>query len=313
MPDMASPRSKVSWHTPAAWLYLLVLALLIYVILPQIGTFHRSLPLLGNAKAGWLVAAVGLSLVAHMSAGFKYVSLALKPLKVYPTVLIQLAGLLVNRLLPAGIGGIGINYAYLYKAKHNKVEAGVVVTMNNLIGFVGHMLLIVVLLLFGSASSRLHVGLEPSAVLVVALLLAVVLAIVSWQRKKMAAALKQLGASLYYYRAHPLKLLYATLWSVIIAAAYAACLWASAHALGVQLAFVPALIVLTFGVAASTVTPTPGGLVGVEAALVAGLVAYHIPSTMALAIALLFRLITYWFALFLGCIAFIVARKQKYI
>jgi len=310
---MASPRSKVSWHAPAAWLYLLVLGLLIYVVLPQIGTFHRSLPLLGSAQAGWLLVAIGLSLVAHISAGFKYVSLALKPLKIYPTVLIQLASLLVNRLLPAGIGGIGINYAYLYKAKHNKLEAGVVVTMNNLVGFTGHMLLIVGLLLLGSTSFQLHVRLESSTVSVVALLLAAMLAIILWQRKKMAVAVKQLGASLYYYRTHPVKLLYATLWSVVIASAYAACLWASAHALGVQLAFMPALIVLTLGVAASTVTPTPGGLVGVEAALVAGLVAYHIQATTALAIALLFRLITYWFALFLGGVAFVVARKQKYI
>lgn len=311
---MASPRSKVSWHTPAAWLYLLVLALLIYVILPQIGTFHRSLPLLGNAKAGWLVAAVGLSLVAHMSAGFKYVSLALKPLKTYPTVLIQLAGLLVNRLLPAGIGGIGISYAYLYKAKHNKVEAGVVVTMNNLVGFVGHMLLIVALLLLGSTSwSQLRIGLEVSTIIVLAMLLVTLFGVGLWQRKRLTTALKQLRVSLYQYRAHPLKLLYAIFWSVVIAGAYAACLWASAHALGTSLAFLPALVVLTLGVAASTVTPTPGGLVGVEAALVAGLVAYHIPSATALAIALLFRLITYWFALFLGCIAFIVARKQKYI
>lgn len=311
---MASRHEKVSWHTRAAWLYLVALALLIYVVLPQIGAFHHSLHLLGDANAWWLAAAIGVSLVAHVSSGFKYVSLALKPLRAYPTVLVQLAGLLVNRLLPVGIGGIGINYAYLYRSKHTKVEAGVVVTMNNLVGFAGHMLLVAAFLLLGSVTaSQLHLELTASTLAAIITVALAVLAILLLLRKKLASAVRQFRSSLAEYRAHPIKLLLGTFWSIIIAAAYAACLWASAHALDTSLAFLPALVVLTLGVAASTITPTPGGLVGVEAALVAGLVAYHIPATTALAIALLYRLITYWFALLLGVFALIAARRQKYI
>ena len=311
---MASRHAKVSWHTHAAWLYLLALAVLIYVVLPQVNAFHRSLHLLADASGGWLIVAAGISLVAHISSGFKYVSLALRPLLLYPTVLVQLAGLLVNRLLPVGIGGMGINYAYLYKAKHSKVEAGVVVTMNNIVGFVGHLLLVVGLLLAGFASaSQFQLQLTASTLVAVIALVVAMLATLLLLRKKLASSFRQLGRSLNEYRTHPLKLLLATFWSVIIAAAYAACLWASAHALGVSLAFLPALVVLTLGVAASTVTPTPGGLVGVEAALVAGLVAYHIPATTSLAIALLYRLITYWLALLLGIVALIIARRQRYL
>lgn len=59
--------------------------------------------------------------------------------------------------------------------------------------------------------------------------------------------------------------------------------------------------------------PTPGGLAGVEAGLVGGFMAYGVTATAAIAIALAFRLVTYWLPIVPGAIALYVSRRQRYI
>ena len=298
-------------HHYVSLAYLAVLALLLYIIVPQLGAFKQSLPLLHHAQTHWLLLGIAVSIAANVAAGFKYVALALKPLRVFPTVLVQLASQVVNRILPVGIGGMGVNFLYLRKARHTKLQAGVVVTMNNLVGFVGHMLLVAFLVLAASASIGLHMSLAAQWLIIT--LIVVVLIVLVLLHNRFRKAARNLLASLRQYATRPQKVLLAIAWSVVIAALYAACLYYSALALSVPITFMQALIVLTLGVAASTVSPTPGGLVGVEAALVGGLIACKVPSSEALAIALLFRFITYWLALLLGALAFIVTRQKKYI
>jgi uncharacterized protein (TIRG00374 family) len=77
--------------------------------------------------------------------------------------------------------------------------------------------------------------------------------------------------------------------------------------------FAIVLIVLTIGVAGGTAVPTPGGLGGAEAGLTAGFVAYGLTSNRALAVTLLYRLLTYWLALVIGALAFSVARRLRYL
>lgn len=303
--------AKSHSHHYVSIIYLAVLALLLYIIVPQISTFKQSLPLLHHAQWHWILLAVLASIAANVAAGFKYAALALKPLRLFPTVLVQLASQVINRILPVGIGGMGVNYLYLTKAKHTKLQAGVVVTMNNLVGLVGHLLLIAALIIISPAAIGLHVSSETKWLILGLAFAAFVVLFLLHNRFKRAT--RNLLTSLKQYATKPNKVLLAIIWSIAIAALYAACLYYSAHALKVHISFMQALIVLTLGVAASTVSPTPGGLVGVEAALVGGLIAYKVSSAEALAVALLFRLITYWLALLLGAISFVVSRRSKYI
>jgi uncharacterized protein (TIRG00374 family) len=97
---------------------------------------------------------------------------------------------------------------------------------------------------------------------------------------------------------------------MVLTLCYVLCLWAAAAALGVHLSVVAALLVLTLGVGAGSATPTPGGLGGYEAGLVAGLIAYGADSSAALAVALLFRLISYWLTLAAGAVAFAYAQRR---
>src|SRR5689334_10316880 len=122
-----------------AWLGLAVIVL--YVVLPQMGNFRNSLPLLGHTQLANVWLATITTILTYVAAAGTYCLLALHRLSYARTLLVQLAAMFANRLLPAGIGNIGVNYAYLRRRKHKTAEAASVVTINNMLGMAGHMLL----------------------------------------------------------------------------------------------------------------------------------------------------------------------------
>ncbi len=87
-------------------------------------------------------------------------------------------------------------------------------------------------------------------------------------------------------------------------------LYCAGQALGVDISPLTVLFVVPASTLAGMV-PTPGGLGGVEAALVALLVAVAIESAaLALAIALVYRVVSYWFALGVGGTAALTVVKR---
>jgi uncharacterized protein (TIRG00374 family) len=87
-------------------------------------------------------------------------------------------------------------------------------------------------------------------------------------------------------------------------------LYCAGQALGVAVSPLTVLFVVPASTLAGMV-PTPGGLGGVEAALVALLVAVAIESAaVALAVALVYRVVSYWFALGVGGTAALTVLKR---
>jgi len=87
-------------------------------------------------------------------------------------------------------------------------------------------------------------------------------------------------------------------------------LYIAARSFGVWLNASDLFIVYTAGVLLGAAVPTPGGLAGVEAGLVGGFMAYGVTATAAIAIALAFRLVTYWLPIAPGAIALLYCRKN---
>jgi undecaprenyl-diphosphatase len=84
----------------------------------------------------------------------------------------------------------------------------------------------------------------------------------------------------------------------------------AARSFGVWLELPQLFLVYTGGVLLGAAVPTPGGLAGVEAGLVGGFMAYGVGSTTAIAIALAFRLATYWLPILPGLTAFAIYRRR---
>jgi uncharacterized membrane protein YbhN (UPF0104 family) len=256
-------------------------------------------------------------MLTYLAAAGTYWWLAVHALSYARTLLIQIAGMFVNRLLPAGIGNIGVNYAYLRKAKHSATEAASVVAANNTLGIISHGLLLAILLvLYHTDLPNLHLRLIHDSRLVVLVAVAgSAVWFILYHRfgKRFQSGLHNFAKQLLAYRHRPAHLASALICSMSLTLSNVLCLWFCILALHADLSFIAVFLVFSFGVALGTATPTPGGLGGVEAGLVAGLVAYHLDGATALAAVLLFRLITYWLPLLAGSLAFVFSQRRHYI
>lgn len=293
-------------------LILAFIAVALYVIVPQIGGFSNSWQHLRKPDFTMLSIAMALTLGTFVCAALTYCLLAFRRLSYRQTLLVQFAAMFVNRLLPAGIGAAGVGFTYLRGQRHTAPQATAVVAVNNILGFTGHLVLILAVLLV----SRQRVEFSQTKAWLVLLVVAVVVSVVliclySFGGRRMRRFMTRLRRDFSSFRKRLHRVAAAQLSSIGLTLANILSLYYCAGALGVQLSLIAVILIFTFGVGLATATPTPGGLGGFEAGLVAGFTAYNVEASLALAIALLYRLISYWFTLVLGGLAFIVVGRRK--
>lgn len=282
----------------------------LYGLLPRFGEFHNSLPIVSRAEPWLVAAAAAASIASVVFSAMVYQVLSMRRLQFGSTLLVQLAGLFVNRIVPAGMGGLGLNFLYLRKHSHTIVRASSVVALNNGVGFMGHLLLALgMFTLVPHAVARADVpgSWLWAGVLGGAVLAAMVFAVRRW-RPALFRTFRKVAA---YYTQRPARLLQAVGLSFLLTLSNVVSLWLCCLALAVSVSFLAVFVVFTFGIALGTVTPTPGGLGGVEAALVGAFVLQGVSPALALAVALLYRLVSYWFGLFLGAAALIEVNRRK--
>jgi glycosyltransferase 2 family protein len=293
-----------------------IFLLLLYVVVPRIHNVSTSVESLEDVGWSQVALAVAFLFATHLFSAGMYKLLAVRRLRYWLTVAVQFANAFANRLLPAGLGGLAMNVRYLQKSGHTLPQAVAVAGANNTLGFLGHVVLLVFVLLFGGPAMfrQLHVPhlLSVSVLLAIAGGLVLLNALISRRlRQHVERVARQALRQLASYRNHPLRLAGALLCSFGLTICYVAVLfwsvWAVTH---IQPSPMDIFVVFTFGVAAATATPTPGGLGGAEAGLLATLVAYGYGAAPALAAVLLYRLITYWLPLLLGFGVFVPLRKR---
>ena len=274
----------------------------LYGILPRMGDFRTSLTVLSSARPGLVVMAAAASILSALCSAAIYRVLSMKRLRFSDTLLVQLAGLLVNRVLPAGVGGVSLNYLYLRAHKHTVAQASSVVALNNSIGFMGHMLLAIALLAIAPAA--FSTADWPTSWPVVGMCVLIGLGIIVFVLYRWRPTwFRSLKRVIMYYAKRPVRLMKSMGLSLLLTLSNVMSLWLCCYALGVSLSFLAVFVAFTLGIAVGTATPTPGGLGGVEAALVGALVVQDVPAALALAIALLYRLVSYWFGLIVGSLA----------
>lgn len=309
-------KSPLNFQPARRHLVLLVLsAIAVYVLLPQLGDFRSSWHLLRHPSPSFSLLAVALVFATFLAAAGTYCLLAFRRLAYGLTVVEQLAATFINRLLPAGIGALGANYLYLRHERHSAAQAGSIVAINNLLGLLGHSLLLALALtLFHDRSlPSQHFSSEFEVVWKVAVLVAAVALIAGllFGRRRLVRLLGDVRQQLLSYRRRPQALLFALGTSLLLSVCNILALAACTHALGVQLPFTAVVLVFTLGLSAGAAVPTPGGLGGFEAGLAAGFVAYGVDPALALATALLFRLISYWLPLVTGAVAFVFCQDRR--
>lgn len=309
---------KLPHHNRKRLITLIVLALGLYIILPQIAGFKTSLSLIRHISVVPLLLAIVFIAFTFLLAAATYHCLARHPLVYRRTVLVALANMFTNRLLPAGAGSIATFFIYLRQRRHTVSQAGSVVAVNNFLGFFSHICLLLGLLLLSPASFDGFTLPRIDPLLVVAIIMfAVILGVFLILKKSMHKIINLFARSIVrdlgFYARYPIRLGAAFTTSLLLTLANAAALWLCVLAVHVTISPVAALAVFTIGIVVGTATPTPGGLGGTEAGLLAGLIGFSIAGPQALAAVILYRLISYWLTLAMGIIAYLYIDHRGYL
>jgi uncharacterized membrane protein YbhN (UPF0104 family) len=295
-----------------AGLSTLLLAAAAWVLARNWRTVTGAAHVARSASIAWLGLSLLLMAVTFCIAAGIYGVLAVRPLRYRQTLLVEVSAAFVNRLLPSGLGGLGLHGVYLYKRKHTVAEATVVVSVNNLLGMMGHLLLLGCLIAVRPDVLRrfTHGGLHVSAWMAAALVAAVaVLMSIPWVRQRLTSFARNLLASVRKMRVR--KLLAALGLALLLTVTYTCILASVCRSLRLHISVLQVFVVFSVGMLTSTATPTPGGLVGAEAGLFAGFVAYGVAAPTAGAAVLLYRLVTYWLPLVPGALALLLARRRR--
>jgi uncharacterized protein (TIRG00374 family) len=297
---------------------LLFFAFACVVLIPQLDELSgfsnyalsiQPLPALG---------AIAFSALTFVFAAMTYMILSPKRLRFTSTLIVQIACSFANRLLPAGIGGMGVNEQYLERSGHFKSSRAVsIVSANQLIGFLGYIVIVVLLLVSFDVSKHItSVTVRPlyiAAILCIGAMLVITGFLLPRVAKRIFKFLGEALQMLYILAKRPQQLFLAFFSSVAITLCFAATFHLVCLAAGIHEAFGLIMLVYLVGAAAATATPTPGGLVGVEAAMVASLISLGVPGGQALTAVIGFRLISFWLPILPGYLALNYAVRRQLI
>lgn len=313
---MVSANTKKTKQTISVAITVFVVLALTAAAWLKRGQLSESLAVIKTVPVWTLGLLAGLFITTMAFAALAYFYLSLKPLRYRELLLVEFAAAGINRLVPSGVGSLSVHGVYLHRHKHDGVQLTAVVGTNNMIGIMTHLILLATFLIVWPNRLRVDVLRSPAdwvPYIIGLMLLAVIIFTLPKIRQKLTELLKRFMQNMRVYARAPHKPVLAAVASTGITVINVTMFGLAAHAVGVRIDPIALFFVYSAGVLVGTATPTPGGLGGVEAGLIAGLMAYGNSSTLALAAALTFRLATYWLPILIGLPAFVLARKQQLI
>jgi uncharacterized protein (TIRG00374 family) len=188
-------------------------------------------------------------------------------------------------------------------------------TTNNTIGFLVNIATLGILALSqDNLFSGVNVSLpRSSSVVGIVIVALIVITLLAFSRIRTAVGrfLKSFGATMVSLTRTPHKLAYMCIGSTGVMLSNALVLFFAARSVGLDIAYPQAIVAMSFGVAVGSLLPTPGGVGGVEAGLIATLVLLGFDAPTATAAALLYRLATYIQPFIPGVITYFYLRKKR--
>ena len=310
-PPPLEPLTRVR---PRTLLLLVAAGFAVHLLLPQVGDLRQTLAALQGARWTWLAVGLVLSAASYLAAAVAQLGAVDPPLALGRTTLVQVASSFANRLTPASLGGIGLNVRYLQRAGTDRPAAVAAVAVNTAAGALLHVLGLLVAA-FLAGHTELHTAQIPRGWPVLVALAAVLATggLALWSplgRRRLVVPALRAGRELAGVLRRPGKAAQLLGGSAGVTLTYALALACCLAAFGAHLPLVSTVAVYLAGAAVASVSPTPGGLGAMEAALVAGLTAVGAPTGPAVAGVLAFRLLTFWLPILPGWLAYRALRAD---
>lgn len=299
-----------------ALINIAIAAAVLIIFGSQLNSLRESIAVLGKADVLLVVVAAVLVVVSFIVAALTYFTLAAGRVRLLPTFCIQVASGFVNRLLPVGIGSLGLYIAYLHRQGMSVTAATALVFTNNILGTLGTLCMAAAVLLVRPEYLRTFTSPRLSSAVLIAFAIGAVLVVAGlifgrtgWENRARLA----LSSVIYALRANlrPSRITAAALaYNIVLTVLFTAILSLSISAVGGSISLTAALLVLSFGMMVGSAVPTPGGIGGVEAGLLAGILVSGVTPASALAAVMLFRALTYWLPILPGAIMFYHIRRR---
>ena len=295
-------------------LLLVAAGFAVHLLLPQVGELRQTLGALQAARWSWLAIGLVLTAASYLAAAIAQLGAVDQSLAVGRATLVQVASSFANRVTPAGLGGMGLNVRYLQREGIDRPAAVAAVANNTAAGALVHVAgLLVVAVLVGH--TRLHAAHIPRgwSVLVAAAGLLAACGLALWSppgRRRLLLPAVRAGRDLAGVLRRPDRAAQLLGGSVAVTLTYALTLAGCLAAFNVHVPLASTVAVYRAGATVASVSPTPGGLGAMEAALVAGLTAVGAPAGPAIAGVLAFRLLTFWLPILPGWLAYRALRAD---
>ena len=261
--------------------------------------FEQISEAVSTANGRWVLAALVFSLATYLGAGLSLVAFSPVRLSVWRSTEVHLASSVVALVAPAGVGGAAINLRFLNRKGVPTPVSVATVALVQVVQFLVAVVLLIVLAAMTGQSTGLTL---PSAWLVLGavVLMAVIGSALfvprvrTWVWAKIEPTYRQVWPRLVWIMSNPLRLALGVGGTLLLSLSYILSFGASLWAFGYTLPFSVLAITYLASNTVGSVVPSPGGIGPVEIALTAGLVAAGIPSGVALPVAIVYRLVTFW-------------------
>lgn len=288
-----------------------MLALAIYVLLPQLADLPRMLDSIRHADLGLAAWAALASVATYVGSGLAISGSSPRRIPLLHSTLAALSATFVGSVTPPGVAHAGLNARFFTKQGMTPAVAISSTAAKEVAVSAVHIVMLVLLGILAGSSGALQSELDKLPPLhVIAIGLAVVIALVGAAfavsrvralfRDTVVPAVRESLGSLRELAADPVRVSMLFAGALTLQVGYVSALYFSVQALGGGIGFgTIGLIYLTVGSVAS-IAPTPGGLGAVEAVLLAALTGVGMAAAPALAAVFLFRILTFWIPIPLG-------------
>ncbi len=308
-PEIATEPVQLDRFRPRTLISIIAGTVGAYLVLSQLANVDVA-SLVAGADWRWFAVGLVASAISYLAAAMMLIGFVPERLRLWRTILVQVAASFVKLVAPAAVSGIAVNTRYLQKSGVPAGQAAASVGASQLAGMGFHLSL---LLLLGSITGS-HGGpsLPRSRVIIIGLLAAAVLTIVVFSigplrrlvRARMASLFAGVVPRLLDVLQSPKKIATGAGGTLLLTMAFIVCLDVSVRAFGGTMSFTTVAVVFLTGNALGSAAPTPGGLGAVEGALSLGLTLAGLPAGTATSAVLMFRLLTFWLPVLPGWAAF---------
>ena len=277
---------------------------------------------LSSANFAIVVLAFCVSLLSRPANAMALSALSPVEVPLGRLTLLQFAMSFVNLAMPSTAGRVAVNIRFFQRSGVDPTTAVAVGAVDGFTGFLGQMVLMGSILLFGLGSVDLQIddsfSMDKVGSLIKLLAVGVVVAIAAFAlipalRRRLVEAVGRVREFLVPFLRSPKRVVKALSANMAAELVGAMTLLTVLRAFG-QSVSIPDIILVSIGVGLfSGLMPVPGGIGVAEAALTTGFIAVGVPDATAFAAALTCRMVTYYTPPIPGYFAFRWMQRKHYL